>query len=254
MSHTPHPLTLRVARERRELSLRSVAKGAAQRLGSPDRAAAILHVLSRIERGTSSRTHVERPVLDAVAAELALVTEDLFEAPLWAFQTAAGPSTLGITLPLFSEPMRVYEARGVLTQDDGAVPAVLADAELVVMFASDRERWIEQNLGELDDHERDFAVIVDPDARTLRALWLLHVATTSSKPAARQRAVEALRDFGRAGVLGTVDFDGLHHIALKRLRLVDVPTGTYDRWVLEEQNLAAAQRLALRLDRVALGT
>lgn len=246
---------LRVGRERAGLSGRGLGRRVAQRLGDPSRAKPLSLVFSRIESGSTNSAYVEPRVLDALAAELALTPTDLSGPSailLWEFRTPEGrPAELGLAMPVWSAPEAAYEARGILTGANGAMPDVLADAALAPSFAHDREQWLAESFDVLDDPERAFVLPVDPDERTLRTLWLLHIVITSTKPAARRRVLIALRDFADAGTLPAVDLDLLYDLAARRLRcdrLRDAPVATWDRWREHEHNLAEAVHVALRLD------
>lgn len=243
--------TLRTAREARGATGRGLAEAVAIRLGEPSRKRALSMAVSRVERGESGA--LDARTVAAIADELRLGERDLFEATLWAFQTPDERlAALGLSVPMWSVPEAAYESRGVLTGANGAMPDVLADARLVPTFARDRDRHLAANFAdELTDAERSFLLFVDPGERTLRALWLVHVVVTSTKPAARSRAAIALRDLAAAGTLPSVDLDALYDLATRRLlcdRLRDAPAVRWAEWHEHEDNLAGAVHNAIRDD------
>lgn len=241
---TPDRQTLRHLAAGR--SWREIGSNVARRLGVVDRSRALSAKYARFDRGDTESLYTDADELRALAAELAAEVDDLGGAVLWTFRDVDGRLvTLGLALPLFSAVEAAYEARGWFS---GANQSSLIAAEVVPTFASERERWLAENMPDLGDAERAYVLAVDPTERHLRAVWLVHRAATFRTDEARRDVVAWMREFAASGKLGDLDLDAIAELAHRRLKLLDVPTGVHAQWKREHRNLAATQRIALDVD------
>ena len=232
---------LKLARERKGLSVRRTAEETASRMATGG-AEALRVRLSKIERGEI--TAADRELLEELARTLGLGSaDDLSEPPLWTWvRDGDHPSflALGMRQLAFTTPEKAYDARDALALASGGAATPMRETALVPIFRGGLEKTVEFNFGEdLTSHQYDAAIAVDPSAEQMRALWGLQVLFDAQDPQLREAALDVLATLLGAGVLdGIVEVAELHSLALRRLkRSSDERPSLYASWLAEEDAL-----------------
>ena len=212
------PNALRHAREQKRISQRELGRRLAARLGTPKAARALQVRLGRIERGDRV-SEEDHEMIDALAAELAVGTDDLVQTPVWVWIKLHNGRPriveLALRMPSYSTPELAYQARDVLAHVSNGHFKPFADAQLVPMRVKTlREEVLDVNYPDLDEDERKLLIAVDPDEDVLPSLAALDEVVAADEP------VEWMVD----GILNALDrfnlvgeIVQLHDLALRRL-------------------------------------
>jgi hypothetical protein len=171
---------VRLGREQARLSQRELGRRIAARLGRQDAGRALQVRLSRIE-SRDEIAEADRDLVDALAAELALGTDDLGEAPyyVWLRQTGGVPTfvALGLRQLLYTSPEKAFDSRDALALRSEGAAKPTQDADPVPLRRGALSDILEANFGpELSEHERDTLVAIDPDVGTMLDLYVLQRA------------------------------------------------------------------------------
>lgn len=230
-----NPQALKLARERRELSVSELARALAE-LDPSINVASLRARLDRIEHGRGNL--VDRVVVGMLARFFEVSEDDMAGPPLWTWVAANGEfESMALRWLVFTTPERAYDARDQLA----VVPGFLSGADLAPVFASDVHRVIAYNFGELPAHQRAPLLVVDPPAQELRELV---VATVAIHGVYREDAAKALAGLSAAGELvSVVSLDALCELASRRCRHgieAKMPKDVLERWVREESRLREA--------------
>jgi transcriptional regulator with XRE-family HTH domain len=232
------PVALRAAREQARLSKRELGRRVAEHLGDHKAARAIQMRLSRLERGDEV-TKADRKLIEALAAELAVGTDDLGERHLWIWvrlhNGRPGIVELGMRFPCYSTAEDAYRQRDLLAHSSGGIFTPFKDAQLVPMRVTTiRQDVLDENYPELSDAERELLIVENPGKDVLPYLAALNDIMNSDE----------LEDWKLEGVVNAIEMFNLldetarlHTLATRRLVIPTDNAELLASWRLREQRL-----------------
>lgn len=205
---------MRLGREQARLSQRELGRRVAARLGRRDASRALQVRLSRIEN-RDEITEADRDLVDALAAELALGTDDLREPPYYVWiRPAPAFVALGLRQLLYTSPEKAFDSRDALALQSEGRAKPMQDAVPFPLHRWALSGILEANFGsELSEHERDALVAIDPDAETMEKLYTLQLALEgdlSARDAVARVAIDEPAQLFELVVL--------HSLAMRRLQ------------------------------------
>ena len=217
---TPHPIALRIARERCALSHSALARDAATALGEPGAANALRVRLSRCERGEGATLSADEMYAITQMLSLPRVSELEME-PLLVWSTRTGFPSLALRLVSFTNEQHALDARDAVGIYSRGTLRPWDEAEPVPVLRSTLDELTARNFGlDLSREQRWSLVVLDPGSPELEELVLAHTIFAGPDPASRQEAAEEFADRARAGGLRTgLGPDELLILADQRLRL-----------------------------------
>lgn len=231
------PVALLQAREQARLTQRELGRRVAERLGHHKATRAIQVRLSRLERGDKV-TQTDRKLVEALASELAVGTDDLGERHVWVWITLhngrPGIVELAMRFPCYPTADDAYRERDLLAHMSDGHFTPFKDAQLVPMRVSTLQQDVlDTNHPSLTDDDRKLLIADNPGEDVLPYLAAYNEVMNSVElePWKLEAIVDTIEKFNLVG-----ETVRLHTLAMRRL-VVPADAELLAAWRLREQRL-----------------